>query len=321
VIRVVIHTDKGQLKQNLSLQDVSDVLDDKDHLIWIDLAKPTDDEIRRVAEELSLHPLGVEDATHAHQRPKLDEYDGHLVIIFYDISLDEGELHTRQIALFVGKNFIATIHDQDCTALDDVEKRWRDHIESVPTPRISTLLYAILDALVDGYYPVTDQIGRQVDATEEQLIAGDLNTGQRNIILLRRHLLNLRRIISPEREVLNTLTRRDVPFFDEHAVYYFQDVYDHILREMDAIDTYRDLMSSLLDIHLSMTSNRLNKVMKTLTGASIILMVASLITGIYGMNFTHMPELDWRFGYAYALALIAGISAVLFWALRRRDWL
>lgn len=321
MIRVAIHTDKGQLKQNLSLEDVSDVLGEAGQLIWIDVAKPSKDEIHRVAEELSLHPLGVEDATHTHQRPKLDEYDGHMVIIFYDIKLIDGDLRTSQIALFVGKNFIASVHEQECEALGDVERRWHDHIESLSEPHISTLLYAILDALVDGYYPVTDEIGRRVDRTEERLIAGDLNAGQRDIIILRRHLLRLRRIISPEREVLNALTRRDVPYFDQHAIYYFQDVYDHVLREMDAIDTYRDLMSSLLDIHLSMTSNRLNKVMKTLTGASIILMVASLITGIYGMNFTHMPELDWRFGYAYALALIAGVSALLFWALRRRDWL
>lgn len=321
MIRVAIHTEKGQLKQNLSLNDISDLIGHEDQLIWVDLTKPTKDEIGRVAAEFSLHPLGVEDAIQTPQRPKMDEYNEHLVIIFYDISLDEQELHASQIALFVGKNFIVSVHNQGCNALDDVAERWRNHTESVTNSTISTLLYAMLDSLVDGYYPVTDEIGRRVDATEERLIAGDLQTGQREIIILRRHLLRLRRIINPEREVLNKLTRRDVPFFDEHAIYYFQDVYDHVLREMDSIDTYRDLMSSLLDIHLAMTSNHLNKIMKTLTGASIILMVASLITGIYGMNFVNMPELDWRFGYAYALILIAAVSAALFWTLRWRDWL
>lgn len=321
MIRVAIHTDKGRLRQDLSLEDVSHLIGEHEHLIWIDLAHPTDEEIQQVARECSLHPLGVEDAIHGRQRPKIDQYDERLVIVFYDISLKDDDLRIDQIVLFVGKNFIVTIHDHDCGALNEVADRWRDHTESIADPSISTLLYAMLDALVDSYYPVTDEIGRQVDDTEERLISGELDTGQKRIIVLRRHLLRLRRVIGPEREVLNTLTRRDVPFFDEHAIFYFQDVYDHVLREMDAIDTYRDLMSSLLDIHLAMTSNRLNKIMKTLTGASIILMVASLITGVYGMNFVNMPELHWHYGYFYALALIALISAALFWTLRRRDWL
>lgn len=321
MIRVVIHTDKGQLKQKVSLDDVSDLIGNKDHLIWVDLVKPSQEEIGKAASEFSLHPLGIEDAVQGHQRPKVDEYEGHLVIVFYDITMRDKRLAANQITLFVGKNFIVSVHNADCSALDDVAQRWHDHIESVTSPTISTLLYAVLDALVDGYYPVTDEIGHEVDGIEERLIAGQVNSGQQEIILLRRRLLTMRLIVGPEREVLNTLTRRDVPFFDERSAYYFQDIYDHVLRTMDSIDTYRDLMSSLLDIGLAVTSNRLNKIMKTLTGASIILMVSSLITGIYGMNFVNMPELQWRFGYAYALGLIAGVSLLLFWALRRRDWL
>lgn len=321
MIRVVIHTEKGQLKQNVPLDDVSDLIGNKDHLIWADLLQPSPEEIAKAASEFSLHPLGIEDAVHGRQRPKVDEYDGHMVIVVYDIALKDADLVAHQITLFAGKNFIVSVHNEECGALDDVAQRWHDHIEDVSSPAIATLLYAILDALVDGYYPVMDEIGHQVDGIEERLIAGEVQTGQREIILLRRRLLTLRQIVGPEREVLNTLTRRDVPFFDEHSAYYFQDIYDHVLRTMDSIDTYRDLMSSLLDIGLAVTSNRLNKIMKTLTGASIILMVASLITGIYGMNFVNMPELQWRFGYLYALTLIVAISLLLFWLLRRRDWL
>jgi magnesium transporter len=179
----------------------------------------------------------------------------------------------------------------------------------------------LLDAIVDGYFPIVDQISDRIEDLESLIFDHYRREVQEQIFALKKDLLAVRRVLAPERDMMNVLLRPGSPVFGEATVAYFQDVYDHILRIMDAVDTDRDLLSSALDAFLSVTSNRLNQTMKTLTASSIILMTMTLVAGVYGMNFVHMPELDWKLGYAWALGVMVALGAGLIVVFRRIDWI
>ena len=187
---------------------------------------------------------------------------------------------------------------------------------------IAALLYVLLDTVVDHYFPVVDELVEQAEGLEERIYAGETRDRQftYELLSLKRCLLDLRRLIGPERDVLNVLTNRDSPVFGEHTLVYFRDVYDHVARLADTLDLYRDQLSTAMDANLAVVSNDLNKVMRTLTAWSIILMSAALITGIYGMNFDVMPELHWHFGYPLALGLIALVGFLLWRLFKHLRW-
>ena len=187
---------------------------------------------------------------------------------------------------------------------------------------VGVLLYTLLDTIVDRYFPVIDELVNQAEELEDRLFTGVVRQASftQELLELRKHFLALRRIATPERDVLNILTNRDNPIFDEHALIYFRDIYDHITRLADTIDLYRDQLSTTMDANLSIVSNDLNKVMRTLTAASIILMANSLLAGIWGMNFVNIPELRLQFGYYGALALMIVVSLLLLLFFKRLKW-
>ncbi len=183
------------------------------------------------------------------------------------------------------------------------------------------LLYALLDALVDGYFTVSDAVTERVAALEERAVRESGPRTVERVFSLKKQLMAVRRILGPERDALNVLMRRDLPLLDRKTVVYLRDVYDHLVRITDTVDLYSDLLTSLLDVHLSAVSNSLNQVVKVLTSWTIILMALALIAGIYGMNFRNMPELSWEYGYGYALGLMAATGVALYLYLRRKGWL
>ena len=189
------------------------------------------------------------------------------------------------------------------------------------TTASGSCFYSLLDALVDEYFPVLDDIAERAEDLEEAIILAGQPILQAEILRIRRELLMIRRVAGPERDVMNVLVRRDPPLFGSKEIVYFQDVYDHLLRVTDSVDIYRDMLSSVLDANLSMVSYTLNVVVKRLTSSSIILMSISIVAGIYGMNFVFMPELDWRWGYPFALGLMVLIAAAEVAIFRRIDWL
>ena len=321
MIRVNIHTDTNGLQQDIPLECISDVLAQEEDLLWVDVIDPTEEDLRLLGEEFHFHPLALEDALRRHQRPKLDHYDGFLFLVFYGLESEDGRLRTREVDIFAGKNYVVTVHDGSLAALPETADRWRRNVESLGDRGVGLLVYSLLDALVDGYFPCIDQLADRVEELEGAVFDRADDTAQADIFALKKDLLAIRRVLGPERDVMNILVRRDAPVFGEAVVVYFQDVYDHILRVTDAIDTYRDLLSSALDAHLSMTTFRLNEVVRRLTASSIILMTVTLVAGIYGMNFEHMPELDWTYGYPFALGLMLSIAGGLVLLFKRIDWL
>lgn len=306
------------------LDEVSDLIKDKENLVWIDLNKPTSEELQKIAEEFNFHHLAMEDASQQHQRPKVDAYDNFYFVVFYSLSIadDENKFKATEIDMFMGENFLVTIHYEDVPALKEANKRWMNNADQINRD-IGVLLYSLLDTMVDNYFPVLDNLIDQVEELED-LIFEENKGHQRNYIQttlgIKRNLINMRRIAAPERDLLNVLTRRDSPIFSDKTNIYFQDVYDHLVRVTDSLDSYRDLLSGALDANLAVISNDLNKVMRTLTATSIILMTNALIAGIYGMNFENMPELKWEYGYFGVLALMVIITVSLYTFFKRKNW-
>jgi magnesium transporter len=322
VITVNVHANGKFLENELPFSRISDVLRQKDHLLWLDVVDPTPDDLRLLAQEFSFHPLAMEDVARRHQRPKIDQYKEMIFIVFYAMQPGaERPLDLVEVEFFVGRNYVVTVHDGELALLGDIRDRWCENVDVIGDRSAGLLVYSILDALVDGYFPCIDQLSDRIEVLEESIFQHFDTETQKKIFHLKKELLAIRRVVAPERDVLNVLVRRDSPFFDEATIVYFQDVYDHLLRVTDAVDTYRELMSSALDSYLTVASNRLNQVMKTLTASSIILMSMTLVASVYGMNFDHMPELHWQLGYVWAIGLMVAIGFSLLRLFRRIDWL
>jgi magnesium transporter len=296
------------------------MLQDPDALVWLDVDRDNMDRVEPFKDLITIHPLALEDATTLNQRPILSKYGETLFLVMYELVSEQRGIVPYPIGMFVGHNYVLTVRDTERSTLDDVADRWREYDQTVKSKTSGFLLYAILDALVDGYFPVVDTLGEQVDELEDEIIASRRDNIQQRIHAFRKELFRVRRAIGPEREVLNGLVHRDTPFIEDEAVDYVQDVYDHLLRILDWLDAYRDMASNLFDMQLAISSHRLDQVMRTLTVASIMLMVSSLIAGIYGMNFAHMPELSWRLGYPMALGLMVFLMSILYLVFKRRNW-
>lgn len=309
-----------------NLDQLSEFKDNENTFLWVDLQDPTKKELAKIGEEFELHPLALEDASHEHQRPKIEEYDHFYFVVFYTARLDKQKLglEMREIDLFLNKNYLITVHEQPIEELKEIEMRWTRNVKQLAWGT-GILLYSFLDTIVDGYFPVVDALVDQTEDIEGQLyesrgLRRESDTALR-LLSLRKQFLALRRVVTPQRDILNVLTNRDDPIFDEHIDIYFRDIYDHISRLADTVDLYRDQLSGTMDANLTVASNELNKVMRTMTAASIILMVDSLIAGVYGMNFVNMPELKWEYGYFIVLALMLALTLGLGFFFRRLRWL
>ncbi len=481
---------RDENNQFLVVQDIeaiSDIVQNRDRLLWLDLERPSLAEFQLVQEEFGLHPLAIEDAMARHPRPKIDQYDHFYLMVFYLVSVahrnaktsaaednedttdntgifrpgvDGGpEFHSmrayapdapafvagpppqdgatvqtgpaaglgvglsqveaaasmdanpvsdrislRELTLFMGENYLITVHNSPLPELAEVARRWRQNVAliaprkaaaterpvvpgcrrlsneeranletrvalaanpltpsagadmgvSIPVApadeaasgsaanragrvyrrsrngqngraghqgEIGILLYSLLDTIVDNYFPVVDSIVDRVEDLETEIFEHYNQKAIESIFSLKKDLLGLRKVLAPERDVLNILVRRDLPIFDQQTLLYFQDLYDHIVRITESVDTYRDLLSSALDSYLSMQSNRLNITVQTLTSLSIILMSVAAVAGWYGMNFAAMPELTSRFGYPgvmLGVVLLVIVEVIFF---KRKGWL
>lgn len=489
---------RDEYNQFLVVQDVSaisDLVQHKERLLWLDLEKPTLAEFRMIQAEFGLHPLAIEDAMATHPRPKVDQYDNFYLVVFYLVSSGvtdspteptnttapnaadvlrpgsdgRAEFHTlvkdaagkqaapqapqgisetqpwvmpgsiksppngrgagvlpstadaidnigmtslsdrivlRELTMFMGANYLITVHDDAISEFGEVARRWRQNTSLISIPvaspaqapvlpgcrrlnaeeratldvhvasthdlpgksgvttapigdappgrysnpddsgsngdhpegvhrrpsngkggrgnqpgAIGILLYSMLDTIVDEYFPVVDGIVDRVENLEEEIFRRYNQEAIELIFGLKKDLLALRKVLAPERDVLNVLVRRDLPIFDQQTLLYFQDLYDHVVRITDSIDTYRDLLSSALDSFLSMQNNRLNITVQTLTAVSIMLMSVAAVTGWYGMNFQGMPELGSRFGYPGAIAFVSTVLVIEFIFFKRKRWL
>ena len=321
MINVVLHTGPDGTKSEIPFEEISDVVAQDRAVVWVNVVDPTPEEIKRVGEEFGFHPLALEDVERAGQRPKIDPYEGYQFIVFYGLTIAGERCQSHEVDIFAGGHYMVSFHDSELSVVTETAERWKSNVAALGHQGVGFLLYSLLDSLVDGYFPVLDEIADRAEGLEETILAGGQPALQAEILQLRRDLLLIRRVAGPERDVMNVLVRRDPPLFGRKEIVYFQDVYDHLLRVTDSVDIYRDMLSSVLDANLSMISYTLNIVVKRLTASSIILMSITLIAGIYGMNFAHMPELEWRFGYPFAILLMLAIGVAEIGLFRRIGWL
>lgn len=289
-------------------------------LVWIDIIRPAESDGAFLRDELRFHPLAVEDSLHGKQNPKLERYPGYYFLVLYAarINPERNRPAFYELHCFIGTHYIVTVRNESVREVRELMARWRSAPLHFPTA--GHLAHGLADTLVDSYFPMIDHFGTRVAATETEAYEQP-DDAMQHIMSLRRELLRFRGVVGPTRELLSSLVRRDLPFQNPDLLPYFQDVRDHAVHVTEEIDILRDLLSAAVEAQFTIASNKLNQTVRMMTAWSIILMSMALVTGIYGMNFTHMPELDWRWGYFGSLAVMLSVGATLLMFFRRRRWL
>lgn len=320
MIKNILYED-GKIIVNSSIKSIKSALISGEK-IWVDMEKPDEKEINLLRDVFRFHPLAIEDCVHRIQRPKVVNYKDYYFIVLNEfIGGDINKYFTySEVYIFLGDNYIVTLHWNKLKVIGDTMERIANgpHIFE---KGIDFILYNLFDTLVDDYFPLTDSIGDKIDDIEETILKEPNKQIQDDILVLKRNILKLRKVLSPQREVLNILLRHDFDLIHEENRLYYMDVYDHMLRIYDLLDTYTDLLASTMDLYMSQISNRMNEVMKVLTMITTIMMPLSLIAGIYGMNFKFMPELGTRYGYFATLGLMAVIAVMEIFYFKKKKWL
>jgi len=300
---------------------ISDLLRDKHAVIWLDVEDPSEDEVRMLQREFSLHPLAVEDTLHRDQRAKVEGYEDHYFLVIHGLRLEGEEMVDSEIHAFVSQRFLVTVRFSPVFDLTAVQRRWEKQ-SALLGEGGGGLLYVLLDEVVDGYFDVVDRLEDEAEEVEEAVFSDQpVPDLQERMFRLKKRVLLFRRRAMPLREVLDLLGE-EVGLVTERLRPYYRDVADHILRVLEFIDNVRDLLTTGLEAHLSQISNRLNQVMRKLTSWAAIILVPTLIAGIYGMNFIRpLPRYGDPYGFWIAIGLMAVTGGVLFWIFRKRDWL
>ena len=287
---------------------------------WIDVVDPTPDEIAALTTKYGLAAMAVEDISEPGQRPKLELYPNHAFMVAYDANLAE-------VDVFIGDAWIITVRERNRDG-----EVWEPQLAHARCERVGEhertvgiVVHAILDEIVDGYFNTLDTVEDRIEELENDVFEPPKGVSetqiQQRLFGIRHDLVAFRRKVIPLREVLAALLRGEVKAVDASTLILLQDVFDHLLRAVDTVDSHRELMGNAVDAHLAIISNRMNEVMKLMTSWGAILLGSTLVAGIYGMNFAHMPELQWHYGYFYALGLMLLITVGGYWYFRRRGWL
>jgi magnesium transporter len=312
---------RGALRFNIDPDEIDELLPDRDGLLWVDLERPTYEELEILDREFRFHHLAMEDISKKNQRPKLDRYNGYVYLVLYRLTADEiGSVQPTEVDLVVGANYVVSVHDEPIPAITALRWRCQEQPSILDPHPLGFLIYRISDGLVDEYFPLVDALEARLEDVEERALRSEGDDVLADIFSLRKDLVRLRNTIDPSRDVFNVLARREESFLDPTTIVYFTDVYDHLLRISSRIDGLRDLTAVALETHLSVQSNRLNLTVERLTALTLVLMVVTLITGFCGMN-VEFPGRDDPMGLVYAIVFMSliGLSAVVF--SRLRGWL
>ena len=318
----------GRKIGEVALDDISDVVERPDTFVWIGLYEPNEPLLRKIQEEFGLHDLAIEDALTAHQRPKVERYDNTLFVVMRTAQIDDPkpnkpcDVRYGEVHMFLGRNFIVTVRHGYATSFSHVRTR------AEATPELlkqgpAFVLYTIIDFIVDQYFPIVDALGEELESLEQRVFTQPFSRRTTTqIYKLKRDLIALKRVVAPVIELSARLIRlEDDDLIPIQTRPYFRDVYDHTLRINDMIDGVRDLLGTALEAHLSLVSVSQNEDTRRLAAWAAIFAVPTAIAGIYGMNFDHMPELEWQFGYYLILAVIVGLCATLYLKFKQAKWL
>lgn len=275
--------------------------------------------IEQIGEFFSLHRLALEDVVHTHQRAKTDDYGKVIFVVLRMADLNLGAT-TEQLSMFLGHNFIITFQEEAGDCWEPIRSRLRLGSGQIRTAGPDYLAYALLDAVVDGYFPVLERYGELLEEVEDRLIAQPDRAVLDMLHSVKSGLVLLRRVVWPMREAIASLTRDGTSLIRPQTQIYLRDCHDHVIQVMDLLDIYRELSADLRDLYMSSVSNRINEIMRVLTIISTVFIPMTFIASIYGMNFAHMPELEWKWGYPLALGAMLATAGVLVATFLRRGW-
>jgi magnesium transporter len=320
LINCVAYQD-GKKLSDIATKDISEYVSRPECFVWVALSNPDHDELTEMQVEFGLHPLAVEDAHHGHQRPKIEEYGDSLFCVLQSVQLIGEELNVGEVAIFAGPNFVLSVRSRTEQGFANVRARCEREPHLLKHGS-GFVLYALMDTIVDRYFPVVDALEDELERIEERIFAGSSPRG--NIEALysnKRKLTVLKHAVEPLIEATGKLHGGRVPKVCGDTQDYFRDVYDHLVRINQSIDALRDMVTTAISVNLSLITLQENETTKRLAAYAALLMVPTLIAGIYGMNFQHMPELKWTFGYPLSLAAMVGVDLYLYFRFRKTGWL
>jgi magnesium transporter len=320
LINCVAYQD-GRKLADIAVEDIDQWLGKPDCFVWVALRDATDDELRQMQHEFDLHELAVEDARHGHQRPKIEEYGDTLFVVMKLPELRQGELETGEVAVFVGENFALSVRNNSQQGFFGVRERCEREPEHLKQGA-GFVLYALMDAVVDRYFPVLETLEVDLEQIESQIFErGAARWNIQRLSDLKRRVTVLRHVVAPLLEVAAKLHGGRVPAVCVRSQEYFRDVHDHLARINTAIDGIRDTIATAIQVNLSMVKIEESETTKRLAAWAAMFAVSTALAGIWGMNFELMPELKWAWGYPMALGAIAVAAGLLFWRFRRSGWL
>jgi len=320
LINCVAYQD-GKKLADIATKDISDYVSRPECLVWVALSNPDPEELAEMQEEFGLHALAVEDAHHGHQRPKIEEYGDSLFCVLQTVETAGEELSVGEVAIFVGPNYVLSVRSHSEQGFTGVRARCEREPHLLKHGS-GFVLYALMDTVVDRYFPVLDTLEDELEHIEERIFAGRSPRGNIEALYTnKRKLTVLKHAVEPLLEATSKLHGGRVPKICTDTQDYFRDISDHLVRINQSIDGLRDTVTTAISVNLSLITLHENETTKRLAAYAALLMVPTLIAGIYGMNFEHMPELKWTFGYPLSLAAMVGIDLYLFFRFRKTGWL
>ena len=311
----------GKRIAEIDPEEISDYVSQPECFVWVAIKDPEPGELAAMQQEFGLHELAVEDAQKGHQRPKIEEYGDSLFAVVHLIEIVDSEPRVGEVDIFAGPNYVLTVRSRAEKGFVEVRARCEREPELL---KLGTgfVLYALIDAVVDRYFPLIDALETELELLEERMFAGgSARANVEEMYALKQKLMVLKHAVGPLHEGVGKLTGGRVPYIVAGTQEYFRDVYDHLSRINQSIDALREMVTTALSVNLSLITVQENETTKRLAACAALVAVPTLIAGIYGMNFKHMPELDWQFGYPLAIGIMAVIDIYLFFRFRKSGWL
>ena len=292
----------------------------KDDVVWVNVTNPSRPEIDALGVAYGFHPLALDDCLHTVQRPKVEEYEGYMFLVVKIMCCDPS-IKSIQLSMFLSGNYLVTVSKEEVPVIKELMARIISGGHKAESEKSDYLLYMILDRTVDDYFTVLDRIEEDIEIVEKEVVGKPKNSTVQKIFKIKKDLLYFRKPVWPTREVMHNLQSRQIEYISPALTPYYRDVYDHMIQIIDLVDTYRDLISSALDVYMSSVSNSLNEVIKVLTVLATIFLLPTLISGIYGMNYKLFPSNDWQYGFYFALLLMVLSTIIPLVYFKRKGWI
>jgi len=322
VIRSFLWTGNGNVRRDLAPDEIRSALEAKKGVLWVDMEDPSPEEAALLGADLfNFHPLAIEDCLHAQSRPKVDDHEDYLFLVFHSWNRDDDGIRLEELDVFLGRNYVVTYHVEPRRSVAAVMEKVEKDPRGTLGAGADMLFHQIVDRMVDRYELVVDDIDGRVDRVEDEILENPTEETLRRILELKKDLQDLFRTIRHQRDVVNSLAREGHPNITKKSRQFFRDIYDHVVRVHDTVEGLRDAIGGARDAYLSMVSNRMNEVMKGLSTVATVILPLTFVTGVYGMNFTYMPLLDHPGGFLITCGLMVGLGVAMFLVFRRKGWI